>query len=70
MGVYFYCKFPLLLKHGETPIHIAAWDGQSGLLDLLCRFSQDLNGLNLVGQLKLKIKKREFTPVFLLFLFC
>ncbi|KAL3095516.1 hypothetical protein niasHS_004122 [Heterodera schachtii] len=34
-------------KHGETPLHIAAWDGQSGLLDLLCRFCVELNTTNL-----------------------
>jgi hypothetical protein len=39
-------------KHGETSLHIAAWDGQNGLLDLLCRFSQEMNNSNLVSPQK------------------
>lgn len=40
-------------KHGETPLHIAAWDAQSGLLDLLCRFCAELNFINLVRRAKI-----------------
>nr|CAD2165838.1 unnamed protein product [Meloidogyne enterolobii] len=38
----------LMDKHLETSLHIAAWDGQNGLLDLLCRFSHFLDIQNSV----------------------